>query len=700
MSTSKVNDDETINFIYNSSYIEEHAKPNNTMNFSEGIMTKNRHPLIKYIKKEYLTPMEFSILKKILKMTDVYQTPNAFVCKNGFPRVLIHIHDPKLLETTKKNNYQHYLNIVNLPPPIQQYAHTLNNTKVQEINDKRPHKIAAKKIVGLMPDKEKPIVFGNNKETLFAATKRAIKTAPTPSPEVVQDFIQHSIRIIEKELGPYLNNFSYSYSQWYNHLSAKKQKLIEPIYLYYNKPDIFYTKYTEEEQKRILTEAYEAICKSELQEKDGKPRMVCSIPQKYKYAMGPITWRLEELCCKYLQGYCGNKNLSEMEDMINNYHQQGYTKVVEGDGSAFDNTQDISLKEIDRYLYRRILKSVYHIPQQEFLQISQAYYKKMQVKYRDVSKKMHTFITYYVLGTVFSGDCDTTLCNTIRMALYNRYVNDKAGLKYGQDYVVFSKGDDFSILYKPYIKDKQIQQLYYKYFLTNDKTLLCDNRIYGLGQICKFLDIGALNSFKFCSLRSWYKNMHGDIVLTRDPAKLFFLSKYSIKYKTYNLKQQLQYHLDMMVSYIINYPGINVFYAMAAAHAKQFLKIYKSLKEKISFKRKSPKINLFIDNYNTINPDIKNNIQQNKSLFEKYVEFYDCQENEHFYKIQDSYWETMKRLTMTHNKSFTLTQHELDYINEQINNEFDYQYILKDNDITNIIEASKLIKEVLTLKNF
>lgn len=674
--------------------MEEHAKFENDLLYAQDKMEPNRHILCKFLPKRHLTPMELSILNKIKLFTDVIQTPNGYSSSLGFPRVLIHIHDKQLYETTVKNNYQHYIAIQNLPPPLNNNLHTLNNTKVADIIDKIPNKTAAIKILGNYADTEKPIVYGNNKNTLFAATKRALKSAPIPDPQVSQEFIEFACKKINEDIGEYLKHFTYSYTQWYNHLPAKKQKLIEPIYLYYNQPETFNQLYTRAEQKKILDEAYTAICKAELQMIDGKPRMVCSIPQKYKYAMGPVTWKLEEICAKHLKGYCGNKNLSEMEEMINTYARQGFTKVVEGDGSAFDNTQDISLKAVDRYIYNQVAHSVYHLPKKEFLKISQSYYKKMQVKYMNNKKKLCNYITYYVLGTVFSGDCDTTLCNTIRMAMYNRFVNEKAGLKYGQDYVVFSKGDDFSVLYKPYIKDEFINQLYYKYFLKNDKTLLKDNRVFGIGQICKFLDIGGLNSFKFCSLRSWYKNLEGDVVLTRDPSKLYNLSKYSIKYKKYDHRQRMQYHHDLMTSYLINYPGIKIFKYMAAAHAKQFLSL---LKQKEGMKN----INKLIKSiqYKTIkNGESRIHLEQEYQLFPHAI-MYDIQGVENFYKITGDYWETMKRMVNTHNKDFRLTDDELIYINNQINDEFDVEFILKDNDITNEDEVNNIINEVLTLKN-
>lgn len=708
MNTSKVKDEETINFIYNSEFIEKHAKPNSALDLSD----KNFfHPLLKEIDKNQLTYMEYAILKKIKKLGFIKSEGNKFIAKRnyGFPRLLCHIHDERLQILSRQNNPEHYLSTCNLPPPLCNYLHTLNNIQVSDVIDKEYNKIAAVKILGNYPDTHKPIVFGNNKNTLFAATKRAQKIAPVPDDNVVKDFIEHCKTLIDKDIGTHLDHFSYNYAQWYNHLPAKKQKLIKPMYEFFNKPSHLHNNgvskkaygMTYLDYDKLLDESYQAICKAELEERDGKPRMVCAIPQIYKYAMGPVTWKLEEICSKYLKGYCGSKNLSEMEDMINEYADRGFTKVVEGDGSAFDNTQDITLKELDRYLYSKVKDSIYHIPKNLFYKISQSYYKKMRVKVKNekIPKELETFITYYVLGSVFSGDCDTTLCNTLRMAMYNRYVNDKFGLVYDRDYVVFSKGDDFSVLYKPYVSDEKIKEIYYTFFLppSDGPDTVTDARQYGLGQILKFLTIGDLNTFKFCSLRSWYKDMHGHVYLTRDPAKLYYLSKYSIKYKTYNHLQRLQYNFDLMLSYLINYPNIDIFTSIAAAHAKKFLELYNTISDE-NYDFCPYRIMLYRpDGMNT--NLTRNRIEDNNSLFDKYIVFFDQEKNEKFYKIDDNYWETIKRLTQVHNLNYHLSPMEVQYINEQINSEFDYQYILNDNDIRNIDEAKQLCQEVFTLKN-
>lgn len=674
--------EQEFNYTYLSDNIEKHAKPNNTCNvYDLNSYVENTHPILDNIKLKYLDEelqhlmddlVSFNLLEKDNKK---YYVSDHL--KQGFPRIMINVKDEELLQLVKhKHEFQYkkvkkfFKDNFNLP----KYFHNINDIQVNEIKDNQPNKVAFTRILGKEFDNEdRVMMYGKNKQTLFAALKRQIKTAPIPDSQTVKDFLQYSINIIEKELGDQLNDFGYDISQWFNHLEASKQKLVQPIYDLYHGNYEKLLDYTQEEMKELLTLHYTAIVKSEIEELDGKPRMVCSIPQHIKYIMGPVTWMMEEIASKYLNGYCGGMNLTEMSDKINQYLSEGFVKVVEGDGSAFDNTQDIMLKSIDRYIYNRILPKIYHVDKSLFELVANSYYKIMDVNYRDRynQKKVRTYLTYYVLGTVFSGDCDTTLMNTIRMVLYNRYVNDKAGLIYGKDYVIFAKGDDFSVLYKNYISDKLINKIYYKYFLPKSEgpDEITDKRQFGLGQVLKYLDIGDASTFKFCSLRSWYINPNEDkITLTRDPKKLFNKSLYSAKFKGYSPIQKYQYHIDQAVSYMVNYKGIEIFEIMAKAHfqqAQKYKEVYnlklvkkaKSLNQKIKAKlNKKVKLN----NIQFTNDDEMNIILS--KLFdvksrEKYIDYY------------TNYWEQTKETELQRTEVNSIE--ELKYINDQINREFD-----------------------------
>lgn len=601
-----------------------------------------------------------------------------------FPSVILKIKDKKFKKLARLKNPEFYgYKCKRCKTRFE--CDTINNIIPNDItwcDCNRYKKIAYERILGNKYNLtyNDSICWGNCIHTLFGAAKRQLKRTAEPDPNIAKDFVEFGIKWIEECCKEELDNFGYSYTQWMNHLSKSKQDRmlktqqvlegntfgIDPI-----------------EVKKIQNEVYEAICKVEVQEADGKPRMVCAIPDKVKFVMGPVCWALEEIFSKKLKGYCGNKNLSQMEDMINNYITLGFTKVVEGDGSAFDNSQDYLLKGIDRYVYKRIRDKIHHVKRELYDEITQRPYKIMDINYIDnVKKKTQTIMTYAVLGTVFSGDADTTLMNTTRMALYNIYVNHKAGLKYDIDYVVYSKGDDFTVMYKPYITNKQIEELYYNYFLTKPKGEyeFNDNRKFGIGQICKFLEIGGVDNIHFCSLRSWIKDdLTGHIALTRNPQKLYTLAKYSRKIKTLTGMPYAQYLLDQAIALRVAYKGIDIFEIMANIYEKRAMEYINEYNKTnitrpisiIQCKEKCAQntiLNIQAMQKLTFMPF---SLMNEDSKF--YRDWYEIKEREEFHKIEGTYWDTMKKIQNQREKEFNIK--ELQTINNAINSEFDLQLL-------------------------
>lgn len=583
---------------------------------------------------------------------------------NDLPRIELKMIDPQLKQWEKQMN------------PDGMNPEWFNDIDLTKINCDCPHKDKFEKLF----DKDNPeidaMVWTACKHTTIAAAKRQMKLAPTPDEEVAQDFIQHSINIIEKEVGDDLTHFGYSVNDWYNHLTTNKQKALQPVIQYYqgNTKDL-----NKRDTSNIQNKHYTGILKEEVQPLDGKPRMVCSVPQSTKYIMGPVTWQLEEIFAHKLQGYCGGKNLDEMADMINNYLALGFTKVVEGDGSAFDNTQDVSLKELDRYIYNRIEHSIYHVPKDEFHEVSQALYKTMDIQYIKNNKKV-PLLQYKILGTVFSGDCDTTLMNTTRMAMYNRYVNDKAGLRYGVDYICFSKGDDFTLMYKPYVSNEFITQAYYKYFLDAvPDPSQPSGLIKGLGQVLKFLEFGDAKIIKFCSLNAWWLDTtETKIYLSRDIAKFLTLSKYSRKAKAYNPKMLVKYLVDVAQAMKINYGRIKALYAIAQYHyklAEDIARIHNIRMPDTALSRMVDYIRIIKGKLFGKNDTLKY-IELNIQFFQKMEQ--DNSENvkhreDTTKQILDDYWEDVKFKEMQHTQQ--LTEQQADYINRQIECSLFSEYI-------------------------
>lgn len=551
----------------------------------------------------------------------------------------------------------------------------LNFCKVADIHYHCPKKIAFEKILALqeLDQKEQAMSYNACIHSIFAAAKRQMKKAPTPDPAIADDFVEFGKNYINKYIGEYLDDFGYSFQQWYAHNNSKKQKDIDN----YLKALKSSSEFTDRQYEDLMTTKYKGICKIEVQPTDGKPRMVCSIPIRTKVTMGPVTWRLEEICSKHLPGYCGNKNLQQMTKQTNEILAEGFTKIVEGDGSAFDNTQDVSLKELDRWLYRRIADKVYHVPKEEFEYISQQLYKTMLVQYIEDKKKKNLF-EYSILGTVFSGDCDTTLCNTIRMALYNIYVNEKGGLKLNKDFKVYSKGDDFTVFYKPYVTDELIDRIYYKYFIkSSELTNINFNGIYGLGQVLKFLEKGKADILSFCSLRAIYTDVsESKIILVRDFRKFTNLALYARKSKAYHGKQKVAYLLQQAISLRASYKGIKIFETMAEAYemaARVYAENYTKdesmaqhlIKQALKFINKTAQ-------------HARDAFCQLMDIQENDIELllYAIKRNEFFYKIEQDYWTTMKKLQ--EKVSYNLTKQEYEYINQEIEKEISMELFKSD----------------------
>lgn len=431
---------------------------------------------------------------------------------------------------------------------------------------------------------EDAILYRSCKRTIFAAGKRQMKAAPTPDRVTAEKFLKFAVGKIKHYLGNELQMFGYSYNQWYNHLPRNKQIELEIIHKFFH-PELYTVEDVVKYKGRLPVYTgldsipkewweYEGICKKEMQGRDGKPRMVCSIPPFIKYVMGPICWKLEEVVADNFPSYCGGMNLGQMTNKINHYIDEGFDLVAEGDGSAFDNTQDVVLKEVDRYIYKQVLNKVHHVPKEVFAAVSTQYYKIMNiVNINPITRRKQTLFQYAILGTVFSGDCDTTLMNTLRMGLYVWYWNESENLQYGIDFICFSKGDDFTIMYNPKMGKYFNRLSYLKYFLSKNKPKdpnAADNRSYGLGQIMKFVEYGDQSIIKFCSLRAWYSNyLTGHIYLTRDPMKFEGLSRYSRKTRSMCPAKKGVYLQDQAIALKQSYQGLYYFDAMIKIYEEE-----------------------------------------------------------------------------------------------------------------------------------
>jgi hypothetical protein len=155
-----------------------------------------------------------------------------------------------------------------------------------------------------------------------------------------------------------------------------------------------------------------------------------------------------------------------------------------------------------------------------------------------INKRRVTPFTARIRGTVFSGSSDTTLMNTIRMALYNHFTLHEAGLTL-DDYKLLAKGDDFMFFIKNDHLLAKIKESYSKLWSPKPKDSNSLEQNYcrkGLGQIIKFLKIGDYTELDFCSnaVIPYKQNNQQLFRVLRRPERMIELAHYSRKALQYD----------------------------------------------------------------------------------------------------------------------------------------------------------------------
>jgi hypothetical protein len=414
---------------------------------------------------------------------------------------------------------------------------SVRNTKIEEIPCTCAKRKMFKQILPVGVNTGKVMCYISCMRTLFAAFKRQLKAVPRPDPHITNEFIEFSKRMIDKYITPHLYDFDYSFSRWMNHLTLSKQKKIEKVMAEYK-----------EKRDLIRMVEYGLMCKIETQQSGGKNRAIANIDDMTKYIMGPVCWELEHLFTEYFPGYCGNKSGTQLEDFLNSAYHHGFTTSLQGDGSGFDLSQHPELREIDMYIYNKLVENnrIWHVSQRDFQFVTNVQYRRI-VPSAYVNNTKTIPFTSIIPGTVFSGASDTTLMNTIRMALYNHFTLYKAGLIL-DDYELLAKGDDFMVLTDSSLCPK-IQQSYDNLWAAKPKGNDYASNYYrkGIGQILKFLKIGDFSTLDFCSNAVIPYEIDGikKFRVMRRPERMIELAHYSRKATNMNDTELAQYYLDM-----------------------------------------------------------------------------------------------------------------------------------------------------------
>lgn len=438
---------------------------------------------------------------------------------------------------------------------LKNIAHKLamENTRIDEIpcTCKGQEEIALRQILPVGINTTKVICYNSCARTLFAAFKRQLKQVYPAEEKEQLEFLKFSFKFMtDTGFLDKLQNFDYSYSQWFNKMPRHKQDAMQNAAIEY----LAHGFLNQRDADHIYVQ-FGMFCKREKQAAGGKNRAIANIDNLVKYIMGPVCWALEEFADKYFPGYCGKKNWGDLEDYMKTMYQDGFTTVLQGDGSGFDLSQNYVMRRVDRIIYHSIASKVHHVQVDDFVRAASAQIRRIKAeqKLSDAKRKNPNLTSdcgkighALVVGTVFSGASDTTLMNTIRMALYNHYtLQVKCHLKLGVDYHLLAKGDDFMVFVKnpnlPYKK------AYDSCWMPKDKkpydTVYSR---YGIGQILKFLLIGDFSTIDFCSTTVVQDGE--DFKIFRRPDRMDPLMHYSRAAVRMTPGQLKQYYIDMAMA--------------------------------------------------------------------------------------------------------------------------------------------------------
>jgi hypothetical protein len=415
------------------------------------------------------------------------------------------------------------------------------------------HKIALKQIAPINDNACDLVYYENCLANLYAAFKRQCAQTINSDPNIMYQYRLFVDNVMLPELHELYAEFNYSFSVWYNHLTAEQQKEIKPL--------------LELDDDQLMHRVVKIFCKAEKQVNEkgdvAKNRCISALNSINKYVMGPAVYALEQYTKNY-KGYCGGKNWEDLAKIFDKWRAEK-RNIFGLDVSGFDRGQKTELKKIIYHsIYKIIQHHITHVSQAVFERHAYADQTKLVVEtYEDGATLAHGYAD--IIGQVFSGSNDTTHGNTLAMVSYIRFTMEVIAGVHQDDYDLLCKGDDSEVAVLPHIPIEKVRDAFRKVFAIakyckNEDVIPYIN--HGLGQIMKFLRVGKTTDIDFCSTHVFFCDKCNTHRITRRLERFLTFTPFSNSVLKLNRNQTLSYMQQLHISNLDWMDGLPIFRAL------------------------------------------------------------------------------------------------------------------------------------------
>lgn len=443
---------------------------------------------------------------------------------------------------------QHYQQILAPKEPGVVWKNKKNNNLTECISiatfnklicDKLNRKVAALQIMPPLYNYNKIVVYDDCVLNSYLAMTRQFKGVPTPTNAALIDYRRFVDRIFRDEVRILINDFQYSFSYYFNHLTRTQQMRLTKVTIENMNRKLWYSIFCKKEKQ--IREHNAAAKKAEMP----KNRCICAPCEEYKFIMAPVVYKLEHIFKRNFSGYRSGLSWESIEN-ITNVAATKYSKLIAFDVSQYDACMRKDVRYAEHKIYDHLYNQgkIWHLPNDKlFLKAHRAETMTLKIRRCDKqTKNYETMITATGPSKRCSGDPQTSFGNTVNMVFVIRYVMEvKLGFK-PHEYCLKIAGDDGEILHSSNLHESEFKAAFYEVF-TKQKNATQ----HGLGLTLKYLKFGSLYESDFCSTEA-FECLKCGFKMIRQLSRFINLMPYSLKLQKMTLLQQYAYIKALKIS--------------------------------------------------------------------------------------------------------------------------------------------------------